>query len=75
MKKAWPGLVLVVLMALTVPVYADPTAEKILKAVVKVRAIIPKEARTASIWELSGKDLETSTERSGPRVTRALTFL
>ena len=48
MKKACPGLVLVVLMALTVPVYADPTAEEILKAVVKVRAIIPKEARTAS---------------------------
>ena len=48
MKKAWPGLVLVVLLALTVPVYGDSTAEEILKAVVKVRAIIPKEARTAS---------------------------
>jgi S1-C subfamily serine protease len=48
MKKAWPGLVFVVLLALTVPVYADSTAEEILKAVVKVRAIIPNEARTAS---------------------------
>jgi S1-C subfamily serine protease len=48
MKKAWPGLVFVVLLALTGPVYADSTAEEILKAVVKVRAIIPKEARTAS---------------------------
>ena len=48
MKKAWPGLVLVVLLALTVSVYADSTAEEILKSVVKVRAIIPKEARTAS---------------------------
>ena len=48
MKKAWPVWVLVVLMVLTVPAYADQTAEEILKAVVKVRSVIPKEARTAS---------------------------
>lgn len=48
MKNAWPVFVLVVLVALTGPVYADPTAEEILKAVVKVRAIIPREALTAS---------------------------
>ena len=48
MKKACSVWVLVVLMVLTVPVYADQTAEEILKAVVKVRSVIPKEARTAS---------------------------
>ena len=75
MKKAWPGLVLVVLMALTVPVYADPTAEEILKAVVKVRAIIPKEARTASTLGTEREGHGTSNERSGPRVTRASRLL
>lgn len=48
MKKAWPGLVFLCLLVLTVPVYADSTAEEIFKAIVKVRALIPKEARTAS---------------------------
>jgi S1-C subfamily serine protease len=48
MKKACLGLVLVVLLALAIRVYAEPTAEEILKTVVKVRASIPKEARTAS---------------------------
>jgi S1-C subfamily serine protease len=35
-------------LAVAVPAYADQAAEDILKAIVKIRAIVPKEARTAN---------------------------
>ena len=40
-------VILAVLIALAGPVYADQSAEKILEAIVKIRAIIPADAHTA----------------------------
>ncbi len=40
-------VILAVLTALAGPVYADQSAEKILEAIVKIRAIIPADAHTA----------------------------
>lgn len=48
MKKSCLLLIFAVLMAFSVPVYADQAAEEILKAVVKIRSIVPKDAQTAS---------------------------
>ena len=48
MRRRCFGIIFVVLMAWSVSAYADQTAEEILKAVVKIRSVIPKEAHTAS---------------------------
>ncbi len=49
MKKICLTVIFVLLIALHMPVYADQAAEEILKAVVKIRAIVPKDARSARI--------------------------
>jgi S1-C subfamily serine protease len=48
MKKGICGLVLLALFALTIPASAEQRAEDILKAVVKLRAVIPQDAHTAA---------------------------
>ena len=48
MKRCCLLLMGAIFLALAVPAYADQAAADILKAVVKIRAIVPKEARTAS---------------------------
>ena len=49
MKRSYLVLViLAVLLSISLPAYADQAAEEILKAVVKIRATIPKGAHTAS---------------------------
>lgn len=48
MTKTWLFVTFASLFALSVPVFADQAPEDVLKAVVKIRAIIPKEARTAA---------------------------
>jgi len=48
MRRRWIGIFLVILIGWSVSAYADQTAEEILKAVVKIRSVIPKEAHTAS---------------------------
>jgi S1-C subfamily serine protease len=58
MKKVYLPLILAVLMAFGLPAYADQPAEEILKAVVKIRSTIPKEAYTA-------RTLGTEREGSG----------
>jgi len=58
MKKAYLAFTFAVLMAFALPAYADQPAEEILKAVVKIRSIIPKEAFTA-------RTLGTEREGSG----------
>lgn len=47
MKGIWLYATLAFFFALSVPVFADQAPEEVLKAVVKIRAIVPKEARTA----------------------------
>ncbi len=47
MKKILGGVVLLILLIPVLPVLAEQKAEDILKAVVKLRAIIPQEAHTA----------------------------
>jgi len=47
MKKAYLAFTFAVLMAFALPAYADQPAEEILKAIVKIRSLIPKEAFTA----------------------------
>lgn len=47
MKKAYLWMILGLFMTFVVPAYADQTAEEILKSIVKVHAVIPKDARTA----------------------------
>ena len=48
MKKIRLFVTLAFFLALSVPVCADQAPEEVLKAVVKIRAIIPKEAHTAA---------------------------
>jgi S1-C subfamily serine protease len=47
MKRSHPFLVFVFLILLALPSYADPPAEEMLKAIVKIKATVPKEAFTA----------------------------
>ena len=47
MKRNCFMLMVMVFFALSIPAYADQTAEEILKAIVKIRATVPKEAHTA----------------------------
>jgi len=58
MKRIFLTLIFVVLISFGVPAYADQAAEEILKAVVKIRSIIPKDAHTA-------RTLGTEREGSG----------
>ena len=48
MKRVYFWVIIVVLAASCIPAYAGQTAEEILKAVVKIRSTIPKDAFTAS---------------------------
>lgn len=48
MKKSFLSAIFAVSIAFGMPAYAGQTPEEILKAVVKIRSIIPKEAHTAS---------------------------
>ena len=48
MRRRCLWIIFAVLIAWNGPAYADQTAEEILKAVVKIRSIIPKDAHTAS---------------------------
>ncbi len=48
MRKICSTIIFVVFMALALPAYADQDAKEMFKAVVKIRATIPKDARTAS---------------------------
>src|SRR5512136_220595 len=48
MKTALPLALAVLCIALVVPAHAGQSAEEILKAVVKIRATVPKDARTAT---------------------------
>jgi len=48
MKRSSPWAIFAVLIMFGMPAYAEQTAEEILKAVIKIRSIIPKEAHTAS---------------------------
>jgi S1-C subfamily serine protease len=47
MKRICLTLIFFVLIAFGVPAYADQAAEEILKAIVKIRSIVPKDAHTA----------------------------
>ncbi len=47
MKKICLTIIFVLLIAFHIPVYADQAAEEILRAVVKIRAIVPKDTRSA----------------------------
>jgi len=58
MKKICLTVIFAVLIAFGVPAYADQAAEEILKAVVKIRSIVPKDAHTA-------RTLGTEREGSG----------
>jgi S1-C subfamily serine protease len=48
MKRSFLFVIFAILIAFSLPAYAEQTAEEILKAIVKIRAVIPKEAYTAS---------------------------
>jgi S1-C subfamily serine protease len=48
MKKSCLTILVSILLAFSLPAHAAQTAEEILKAVVQVRAVIPKDAHTAS---------------------------
>lgn len=48
MKRIWMIVIFIVLVSLYCHAYADSTAEDVLKAVVKIRSVIPKEAPSAS---------------------------
>lgn len=48
MKKSFFLVILTTLFVFVGPAYANQSAEEILKAVVKIRSIIPKDAQTAS---------------------------
>ena len=47
MKRGCLSLIFAVFIALGAPAYGEQAAEEILKAIVKVRSIVPKDARTA----------------------------
>jgi S1-C subfamily serine protease len=48
MRRICFGVFFTILILLSIPAYAGQTAEEILKAVVKIRSIIPKDAHTAT---------------------------
>ena len=48
MRKNCLLIAMAALIAFSVPVYANQSAEEILKAIVKIRSIVPKDAHTAS---------------------------
>jgi S1-C subfamily serine protease len=58
MKRICLTIIFAVLIAFCAPAYADQAAEEILKAVVKIRSIVPKDAHTA-------RTLGTEREGSG----------
>jgi len=58
MKRICLTVIFAVLIAFCAPAYADQAAEEILKAVVKIRSIVPKDAHTA-------RTLGTEREGSG----------
>ena len=58
MKRIYLTVIFVILIAFGVPAYADQAAEEILKAIVKIRSIVPKDAHTA-------RTLGTEREGSG----------
>ncbi len=47
MKKVVLAILIVISIAISLPAYADQEAQEILKAVVKIKAVIPQEAQTA----------------------------
>jgi S1-C subfamily serine protease len=47
MKRIYLTVIFVILIAFGVPAYTDQTAQEILKAIVKIRSIVPKDAHTA----------------------------
>ncbi len=47
MKRICLTIIFILLIALCAPAYAEQAAEEILKAVVKIRSIVPKDARSA----------------------------
>src|SRR4030043_2339653 len=47
MKKIVFTILIVISIAISLPAYADQEAKEILKAVVKIRSIIPKESHSA----------------------------
>jgi len=59
MKRGLLAVWIAVLMALSVPAHAEQAAEEILKAIVQIRAMIPKDAHTA---------MTLGTEREGSGV-------
>jgi S1-C subfamily serine protease len=48
MKKIWSLITFAFLLSLSIPVFADRAPKEVLNAVVRIRAIIPKEAHTAA---------------------------
>jgi S1-C subfamily serine protease len=48
MKKGFCGLIFLALLVLIIPAFAEQRAEDILKAVVKLRTVIPQDAHTAA---------------------------
>ena len=58
MKRLYPLVVYVFLMLLGTSSYADPSAEKMLNAIVKIKATVPKEAFTQVHWVRNGKGME-----------------
>lgn len=48
MRRRWSGIIFAFLIAWSGSAYAEQTAEEILKAVVKIRSVIPKDAHTAN---------------------------
>lgn len=58
MKRICLTVIFTILISFGVPAYADQAAEEILKAVVKIRSIVPKDAHTAHTlgteWEGNG---------------------
>jgi hypothetical protein len=47
MEKSLAAIVLAVTVLSWTPCYAEPSAEEMLKAIVKIKATVPKEAFTA----------------------------
>jgi len=47
MKRGCPSIIFALLMAISLPAYADQDSNEILKAIVKIRSTIPDDARSA----------------------------
>ncbi|MDI6756380.1 MAG: S1C family serine protease [Thermodesulfobacteriota bacterium] len=47
MKRVYLSFILAIYLLVNVPAYAEPVKEEVLKAVVKIRSIVPKDAPTA----------------------------